>query len=82
MRIIAHHGRGQKPERMKFLRILFGNPGVSMTKEIWSFSRVKQPDKFKFIGQTGSQLFAFAVFREAMRSRFNSVQCSRTALSA
>ena len=24
MRRIAHHGHGQKPERMKFLRIIFG----------------------------------------------------------
>ena len=26
MRSIAHHDYGQKPERMKFLRILFGCP--------------------------------------------------------
>ena len=26
MRSIAHHDRGQKPERMKFLRIIFGCP--------------------------------------------------------
>ena len=26
MRSIAHHDHGQKPERMKFLRIIFGCP--------------------------------------------------------
>ena len=26
MRRIAHHGHGQKPERMKFLRIIFACP--------------------------------------------------------
>ena len=26
MRGIAHHDHGQKPERMKFLRIIFGCP--------------------------------------------------------
>ena len=26
MRRIAHHDHGQKPERMKFLRIIFGRP--------------------------------------------------------
>ena len=34
MRSIAHHDHGQKPERMKFLRIIFGCPEGAENRRI------------------------------------------------
>ena len=57
MRSIAHHDHGQKPERMKFLRIMFGCPEGVRKWRILFFAKLLHSKK-----DGESRLFSYLSF--------------------
>ena len=56
MRSIAHHDHGQKPERMKFLRIMFGCPEGARKWRILFFAMLLHSKK-----DGESRLFSYCI---------------------